>query len=114
MNEKLEPVGKTLEDLKLCPSCYLRNRAWSLYETCPFCGAKGKSFPKILGSDWLKELVKMLKVTGTPLGAENRWGKEALRRLRVCVSTHTNSKGDTEEPQEKNPPSCPCSENSDG
>jgi len=27
---------------QMCPKCYERNRAWSMYQVCPFCGAKGK------------------------------------------------------------------------
>lgn len=56
-----------MNDVLMCPKCYQRNRAWSLYAKCPFCGTEGKHASVILGLEWQKALKTMLRTTGTHL-----------------------------------------------
>jgi hypothetical protein len=57
---------------RMCPSCYRHNRAWVLYATCPFCGARGKPIPEVVGLEWPTKLRDMLLTTETDLGRSYR------------------------------------------
>lgn len=54
-----------MNDVVMCPNCYRRNLAWSLYTVCPFCGSKGIPASFVVGPEWRKALQRMLRMTGT-------------------------------------------------
>jgi len=57
--------GRMTDDVLMCPNCYHRNLAWSIYAVCPFCGTTGKPASVVVGPEWQKALNGMLRTTGT-------------------------------------------------
>jgi hypothetical protein len=63
------PSVRRTRILRICPSCYRRNRAWVTYARCPFCGTPGRPIPDVVGPGWPAALAEMLRVTETALGS---------------------------------------------
>ena len=59
---------------RVCPSCWRHNKAWSLYATCPFCGARGRPIPEVVGAGWPEAVRRMVLVTETDLCRSYRVG----------------------------------------
>ena len=77
---------------RICPSCYRHNKAWILYAKCPFCGAKGKPIPEVVGPDWPTKLRDMLLATETDLSRSYRLQDARSGRLPTEVDLSSDTK----------------------
>lgn len=71
----------------ICPSCFKHNRAWVLYARCPFCGARGRPIPEVVGPGWGGAFAAMLDTTGgeshiSRCGSPLCWGRPHPVRAR--------------------------------